>query len=160
MRKYIFYGFTLAITWMFVTGSANLPTFVQGLFFGMPLSFAFRRFYPGELNTSKLERTPFLVEYVVIFIEALVVSNLEVAYRILNPSKSVEPEVIEYSSSLDHPTALAILADSITLTPGTLVLDHSEEENKMLIHCLNGGCEEETKKDIRKWEKILEKVYG
>lgn len=158
MRKYIFYGFTLAVTWVFVTGSPNLPTFIQGLFFGMPVSFAFRRFYPGDMRVSRPEKIPFIIEYCTIFLEALVISNLEVAHRIINPSKSVKPEIIEYSTELENPTALAVLADSITLTPGTLVLDHSEKENKLVIHCLNGGCTEETKKGIAKWERILKEI--
>ena len=160
MRKYVFYGVTLAFTWMFVTGSANIPTFIQGLFFGLPVSFAFRRFYPGDMKISRLEKTPLLIEYCTIFLEALVVSNLKVAYRVLSPSKSVEPEIIEYDSKLEHPTGLAVLADSITLTPGTLVLDHVEEGNKLFIHCLNNNSVDETRQDIRKWEKLLKKIFG
>lgn len=159
MKKYVFYGVALAFTWMFVTGSANLPTLVQGLFFGMPLSFAFRRFYPGEMKLSRLEKTPYLVEYIFMFLEALVTSNIQVAHRILNPSKQIEPEIIEYSTRLSHPTAIAVLADSITLTPGTLVLDHDEKQNKLVIHCLNCGSTEENREGIRKWEKILQKVF-
>lgn len=159
MKKYLIYGMALAVTWIFVTGTPNLPTFVQGLFFGMPVAFTFRRFYPGDMKLSRLKKTPFLIEYIVMFLEALVISNIEVAYRLLRPSKSVDPEIIEYKSSIQHPTALAILADSITLTPGTLVVDHRQDDNKLIIHCLNSNCTEETKKEIRKWEKLLQKTF-
>ena len=66
---------------------------------------------------------------------------------------------MQYKSELESPTALAILADSITLTPGTLVVDHSEEDNNLLIHCLNGRCMDQTREDIRKWEKLLKKTF-
>lgn len=155
MRKYIFYGLALAVAWIFVTGTPTAPTFVQGLFFGIPMSFAFRRFYPGEIKLIQLEKTPLIFEYIIMFLEGLMISNIQVAYSLLTPSKTVNPEMIEYSSELENPTALAVLADSITLTPGTLVVDHIEKENKLVIHCLDGSNTEETREDIRKWEKIL-----
>lgn len=154
------YGTMLAVAWIFVTGSPDLSTFVQGLFFGLPLSFAFRRFYPGDMNIHRLERLPYLIEYCVIFLESLIASNMDVAQRLLRPSKSVNPKIIEYTTGLEHPTAVAMLADSITLTPGTLVLDHVEKENKLIIHCLNGDCTKQTKKDIRGMENLLERIFG
>lgn len=160
MKKYLIYGLMLSVTWIFITGSPTVPTFVQGLFFGMPASFAFRRFYPGDMRLSKLEKAPYLIEFAAIFLEALIVSNLEVAYRILRPSKSINPEITNYKSELDSSTAVAILADAITLTPGTLVVDHIKDENKLRIHCLNGQCTKETRQDIKKWEKLLKKSLG
>ena len=150
----------LAFTWIFVTGSPDLPTFVQGLFFGIPVSFAFRRFYPGDMSMHRLEKIPYLIEYVGIFVESLLISNIDVAQRLLRPSKSVNPEIIDYRTDLEHPTAVAMLADSITLTPGTLVLDHIEKEDKLVIHCLNSNCTEQTKKDIRGLENLLKRIFG
>ena len=159
MRKYIIYGFTLSIAWIFITGSPTLATFMQGVMFSIPITFAFRRFYPGGMKLAKLEKLPYLVEYFAIFLEALLISNLEVAHRLLRPSKEVQPDIIQYRSSLESPTALAILADSITLTPGTLTVDHDEKPNTLVIHCLNGKCTEQTRKDIKKWEKLLKKTF-
>lgn len=160
MRKYIIYGFTMAFAWIFIRGTPTLAAFMQGAMISLPISFAFRRFYPGNMKLAKLEKIPYLVEFFAIFLEALLISNLEVANRLLRPSKDVQPEIIEYKSQLDNPTALAILADSITLTPGTLTVDHKEESNKLLIHCLNGKCTDQTRKDIKKWEELLMKAFG
>lgn len=154
------YGSTLAVTWIFVTGSPTLPTLLQGLFLGLPVSFIFRRFYPGQVRLARLEKTPYLLEYTGIFLEALVLSNIEVARSLLTPGKSVEPNIITYQSGLDSSAALTVLADSITLTPGTLVVDHKEESNELLIHCLNGGDEDEIRQEIRKWERLLAKIFG
>lgn len=156
MKKYVTYGLALAVVWVFIRGSPSVQTLVQGLFFGMPVSFAFRRFYPGEFSLS-LGKMPFVLEYIAIFIESLIISNLSVAHSLLRPSKTVNPDIIKYKSNLENPTALAILADSITLTPGTLVVDHLRDENKLLIHCLNSNCAEETRKDIHRLEKILQR---
>lgn len=160
MKKYLLYGTALAVTWIFVTGSPTLPTFVQGLFFGIPVSFAFRRFYPGEMSLYRLEKLPYLIEYLGIFVESLLIANIDVAQRLLRPSKTVNPEIIEYITDLEHPTAVAMLADSITLTPGTLVVDHIEEDNKLKVHCLNGSCTKETRKDIKDLENLLERIFG
>ena len=159
MKKYIVYGTTLAVTWIFVTGTPDLPTFLEGLFFGIPVSFAFRRFFPGEISPTCLKKTPYLIEYIWIFLESLILSNIDVAQRLLRPSKTVKPEIIEYNTSLEHPTAVAMLADSITLTPGTLVVDHIPEDHKLLVHCLNSDCREETIKSIENLEELLQKIF-
>lgn len=160
MRKYIIYGFTLSIAWIFITGSPTLATFMQGVMFSIPITFIFRRFYPGGMNLAKLEKLPYLVEYFAIFLEALLISNLEVANRLLRPSKEIKPDIIEYKSKLQSPTALAILADSITLTPGTLTVDCDDKTNKLVIHCLDGKCTDQTRKDIQNWENLLMKTFG
>lgn len=160
MKKYLLYGTALAVTWIFVTGSPTLPTFVQGLFFGIPVSFAFRRFYPGEMSLYRLEKIPYLIEYCGIFIESLIISNIDVAQRLLRPSKTVNPEIIEYRTDLEHPTAVAMLGDSITLTPGTLVVDHIEKDNRLKVHCLNGNCTKETRNDIKDLENLLKRIFG
>jgi len=160
MRKYMLYGSTLAVTWIFVTGSPTLPTLMQGLILGLPVSFLFRRFYPGQVRLARLEKTPYLLEYIGIFLEALVLANFEVAKQLLKPGRSVDPNIISYSSRLESSAALTVLAESITLTPGTLVVDHNEDSNELLIHCLNGGDEGETRQEIRKWERLLAKIFG
>ena len=160
MRKYIIYGLTLSIAWIFITGSPTLATFMQGVMFSIPITFAFRRFYPGGMKLAKLEKLPYLIEYFAIFLKALLISNLEVAHRLLRPSKEIKPDIMEYKSKLQSSTALAILADSITLTPGTLTVDCDDNTNTLVIHCLDGKCTDQTRKDIQKWENLLIKTFG
>ncbi len=160
MKRYLMHALMLTMFWMFIVGSISFPSIIQGLALGIPISYVFRNLFPGTFDVSGLKKAPYLFKYSAVFVKALVISNLEVAYRILSPSTEIKPQIMDYRLSLDHPTAIAILADSITLTPGTLVLDYVEDETKLVVHCLNGESTEENRKDIRSWENILMKVFN
>lgn len=62
-------------------------------------------------------------------------ANLQVAMIALSKNMAVAPEVVPYHSDLKDPWLLTILANSITLTPGTMTVDI--EGRDLLIHCLN-----------------------
>lgn len=160
MKRYRFYTVLMAAVWLFVTGSFTPQAFVSGLIISYPIALGFRRFYPGDFNLSALKRSPYLLVYALHFLKELLISNLDVAYRVLHPRIPVNPEVLEYRTELSDPTAIAVLANSITLTPGTLVIDHIEDKDILLIHCLNLEDEEEVGKGIRYWEKLLKKAFG
>lgn len=159
MKKYFFYSLLLAVTWVFVTGSATPQTFASGLILGIPIAYSFRRFYPGWVDVSCLKGLPYVFWYALNFLRELMISNLDVTYRILHPRLPINERIREYHVDLTHPTAKAILAISITLTPGTLVIDHIEEDDYFLIHCLY--LEEDERSDcIQTWEKLLKKIFG
>lgn len=159
MKKYYFYGLTMAFTWLFVTGSIHTATLISGLMIGIPLAYLFRRFYPGEVHMH-LSTVFYTLQYTTSFVGDLMSSNIDVARRVLTPSMPVNPGMISYNTSLRNPTAMTILANSITLTPGTLVVECRESDGKMLIHCLNSDNEEKTLRGIRKWENLLKKIFG
>lgn len=159
MKKYFFYSILLAVTWVFVTGSATPQTFASGLMIAIPITYSFRRFYPGWITLTCLKGLPYVFLYVLNFLWQMLLSNLDVTYRVLHPGLPVDQGIREYHVDLNHPTAKAILAISITLTPGTLVIDHIEDGDYFLIHCLK--LEEDEGSDcIETWENLLRKAFG
>ncbi len=62
-------------------------------------------------------------------------ANIDVVMIILNPKLPISPEIIKFDSKLPNDVALTTLANSITLTPGTLTLD-IDEKKKYYVHCL------------------------
>ena len=64
-----------------------------------------------------------LYSYWVWLAKKIVLSSIEVARVVLDPRLPISPQVVEIKASADHPVDLAILGNSITLTPGTLALD-------------------------------------
>ncbi len=62
-------------------------------------------------------------------------SNIDVVRIVLDPKLPISPQIIKFNSDLPHDVALATLANSITLTPGTLTLD-IDENKTYYIHCL------------------------
>ncbi|MCY4581815.1 MAG: Na+/H+ antiporter subunit E [Chloroflexi bacterium] len=65
----------------------------------------------------------------------IALSNLHVAYLVLHPRLPVEPNLVEFETSLRSESAQVLLAQSITLTPGTVTVDVSGE--RFMVHCLS-----------------------
>ncbi len=61
-------------------------------------------------------------------------SSIEVSRLVLSPKKPISPTVVEFPTTCTHPVDVAILGNSITLTPGTLTLNI--EGGKILVHSL------------------------
>jgi multicomponent Na+:H+ antiporter subunit E len=67
----------------------------------------------------------------------IVLANIDVAYRVLHPKMPIDPGVIEFETSLRSDFALVTLANSITLTPGTITILVEPERGKFLVHAID-----------------------
>ncbi len=66
----------------------------------------------------------------------IVLANFDVAYRVLHPKMPMDPQIIEFDTSLRSDFALVTLANSITLTPGTITIDIDIKDGKFLVHAI------------------------
>ena len=66
----------------------------------------------------------------------IVLANLDVAYRVLHPKMPIDPRVIEFETTLRGDFALVTLANSITLTPGTITILVEPEKGKFWVHAI------------------------
>lgn len=66
----------------------------------------------------------------------LVKSNIQVAIAVLTPKKSIKPGIVAVPTDLRTDWGLVMLANSITLTPGTITLDISQDKKTIYVHCL------------------------
>jgi multicomponent Na+:H+ antiporter subunit E len=114
---------------------------------------------------SELKMTPaaffYTLAYLVVFLFELIKSNLDVARRVITPSLPINPGIVEVKTRLKSKMGRMILANSITLTPGTLTIDILEDT--LYIHWIDVKTEdtrEATEQIVRKFEKYLEKIYG
>lgn len=76
-----------------------------------------------------------LLTYLAVFLLALVRANLDVARRVLSPALPINPAVVEVRTSLRSPLGRLLLANSITLTPGTLSVDLLDD--RLLVHWID-----------------------
>jgi len=114
---------------------------------------------------SELKLTPaaliYTFIYIIVFLYELIKSNLDVARRVITPALPIKPGIVEVKTRLRSKMGRMILANSITLTPGTLTIDMVEDT--LYIHWIDvktENIEEATEKIVRKFEKYLEKIYG
>ena len=164
-RRWPVIGVVFALLWVFVRGvdlalDPLLGQFLLGLAVGMPVAFLFRRLYAEEIELGPLLRSVAAVAgYLVVFLEEVVVANLNVAYRVLWPSMPIEPEVILVPLRVETDVGVTTIANSITITPGTITLDHDPEANALYVHVIDGRDPEAIVEPIRAWEDYALSIF-
>ena len=156
-------GVVLAVLWVFVRGpdAAHLPgEALIGLGVGLTIAYALRRMYVPRVNLGRsLRVAPMAAFYVAQFLREVATANLEVAYRVLAPSMPIEPDVVEVPLRVESDAAITSIANSITLTPGTLTMDHDAETNTLYVHGIVGRRREAVLEPIRRWEDLLLVIF-
>lgn len=166
-RKWPAIGGLLAVLWLFVSGvdltvSGVVGGLLVGLAVGMPVAFATRRLYTSDTDFSRIVLTlPAAVKYIVLFLYELITANVDVAYRVLDPRLPIEPDVVEVPLRVETDAAITTIANSITLTPGTLTMDYDDETNTIYVHTLTGRSDYRSVVDpIRAWEDLALVVFN
>jgi len=104
----------------------------------------------------------FIFYYLPVFIWEVLKANIDVAYRVLHPLRPINPGIVKIKTSLQSDTALTFLANSITLTPGTMSVDIDRDDGVLYIHWINVKDKDvagATKIIAERFEKILKKVF-
>ena len=119
--------------WLLLTGSLDPAELIAGLLVALIVTLISR---PHLSIFSGLRLTPAalpaFIAYLGVFLLALVRANLDMARRILSPSLPLQPALVEVKTELRSHLGRLILANSITLTPGTLTVD--VKGDRLLIH--------------------------
>lgn len=146
----------LAFVWMFLKNEYTGNTFLVGYFFGLLILLGIRRFFGSRFY---LLRVFAVVKLVFIFIRELILSNISVLKVILKPKLDIRPGIFALETELKKDWEITILANLITLTPGTLVVDVSFDNKTLYIHAMDIADKEEAIQDIKgSFEKAIMEV--
>ncbi len=157
-RRWPVAGVLFGAVWVLVRGVDPTPDAVaagllSGTLVGLPVAYVFRRMYSEDVQLrSAAASIPYAVLYVTVFLRDVVVANFDVAYRVLAPGMPIEPEVMYLPLRVRTDVGVTTIANSITLTPGTVTLDHDPDENALYVHIIDGRHPEEVVEPIRQWE--------
>lgn len=136
MIQYLVAFVSCFVLWLLLTASFAVDELVAGL-----LVSAFIPHLAGDRLQilSGLRLTPaaplHLLRYLGYFLIALVRANVDVARRVLSPRLPLQPALVEVRTGLQSDLGRLLLANSITLTPGTLTVDLSED--RLLVHWID-----------------------
>jgi len=100
--------------------------------------------------------------YLPIFFWECIKANFDVAYRVGHPDLPINPGIVKIKTSLKSDTGLTFLANSITLTPGTLSVDVDQEEGILYVHWIDvkdKDVEKATRLIVGKFEPILKRIF-
>ncbi|HVX72434.1 MAG TPA: Na+/H+ antiporter subunit E [Devosia sp.] len=78
-----------------------------------------------------------LLRLIALFVRELILSALRVAWLVLQPKLTLRPGIIAYPLSVTSDRQIALLANMITLTPGTLSIDVSDDRRTLFIHAID-----------------------
>ncbi len=157
-RRWPVAGLLFGVIWVFVRGVEPRPDAVaagllSGTLVGLPVAYVFRRMYSEGIEMrSTVTSVPYAALYVAVFLKDVVVANVDVAYRVLAPGMRIEPEVMYLPLRVRTDLGVTTIANSITLTPGTVTLDHDPEENALYVHIIDGRNPDAVVEPIRQWE--------
>ncbi|NCN28227.1 Na+/H+ antiporter subunit E [bacterium] len=99
--------------------------------------------------------------FILFFLKELFLANFRVARDVLRKSPRIQPAIVAVPLDLKSKFGLMVLANSITLTPGTLALDISDDDKTMYIHTLylDGGKEAFIKLTKETFEKRIMELF-
>ncbi len=162
MKNHFIMFLTLFGVWIMLNNSLETPIVVSGVVLALLIPFLFCNqcevFSQLKLSPKSLLYT-FL--FITTFLWELIKANLDVAIRVLTPSLPINPGIVEVKTQLKSKIGRIILADSITLTPGTFTVEIIEDS--LFIHWIDvksSDLEESTKIIVKTFEKYLEEMYG
>lgn len=131
----------LAAAWLLWSGIYKPLLLVLGAFSCLLTVYIKHRMKYFEADVFALRFGRRLISYWLWLAKEVIKSSLDVARIVLSPSLPISPEVVTIKASCKHPVDQAILANSITLTPGTLALDVHNGE--IIVHALTSeGADE------------------
>lgn len=130
MRAFLWNG-VLAAVWALVVGDISLPSLALGFVLGYAILWMTRR----VLETAEYcARVPRLVEFAAFFLWELLWANVRVAYDVVTPKHHMRPGIMALPLDAETDLEITLLANLISLTPGTLSLDVSPDRKTLYIH--------------------------
>jgi multicomponent Na+:H+ antiporter subunit E len=110
--------------WLMLTFEFTFANLIVGVVASLITSLIFTRFFVK--NVYKLiqpKRYFWFIIYLFVFIWECLKANIDVAYRVLHPSMPIRPGIVKVKTTLKSDMAKMLLANSITMTPGTISVD-------------------------------------
>ncbi len=121
----------LFIVWIGLTNSLN----IQELIVGAVVAFTVAKFFTLNKELHLIKLILKYIKFIPIFLKNLVQSNIAVAKIVLNPKLPINTGIVKLQTSLEDDYDKLILANTITLTPGTITVELRDKE--LFIHVLN-----------------------
>jgi multicomponent Na+:H+ antiporter subunit E len=107
------------------------------------------------------KRIIYILGFLAVFVIEVIKSNIDVALRVVKPVIPIKPGIVQVNTKLSSKPARLLLANAITLTPGTITVDIHKDQ--LFIHWIYIDAEDvdtATKKIVSKFERYLEVIFG
>ncbi len=149
----------LALVWLVIAGSWSMASLVMAVLAGVIVPQAVVPLWSGR---PRLRHPLGLIGYILIVLYDVVRSSFAVARIILfMPASEIRSAWIAIPLDLTAPEAIALLAGTITMTPGTLTADYSADGRTLLVHALHAPDPDAVRDEIKsRYEARLKRIFG
>jgi len=147
--------------WLLLTFELSTGNLVAGAVASLITSLLFSRyFFTNVIKFMHPLRYFWLVIYLFIFTWECIKANFDVAYRVLHPAMPIKPGIVRVKTDLQSDFAKTMLANSITMTPGTISVDIIEDT--LYVHWIYVSSSDPqvySQKISGRFEKYIKKIF-
>ena len=129
----------MALFWVLLSGIFDAFHLISGLVCCAIVAIISHDLLVTGKGEKKLQKSLRLLMYIPWELWQIVLANIDVAYRVLHPRMPIDPLIIEFETALRGEFSLLTLANSITLTPGTITILVEPERGKFWVHAIAKG---------------------
>lgn len=159
--RYIIYFIIGFCLWLLLTLSINFDHLIAGVIVVLLGTIIFGGYFTDKpVKFLQLHRLFWFVIYIPFFIWYMFKANIDVAYRVLHPERPIKPGIVKIKTTLKTNVAKVFLANSITLTPGTMTCEI--DGDYLYIHWIwvrSSEIKEASKIIARGFEKFLRRIF-
>ena len=148
----------LAVVWVLLQNKITAGMAVFGIILGIIIPRATAIWWPDRPKGFRMGR---MITYSFLVMWDIIVANIQVAWIVLTvPNKKLKPAWIVIPLELKQPEAITVLAGTITLTPGTVSADLSDEGHSLLVHVLHTDDPDSVRDEIKsRYERRLKEIF-
>lgn len=149
---------TLLLVWLLLVNDMSVGHWLLGALLGWLIPLLTQVFW---INPPRIRKPLKLCLFFLRVLGDIVIANLQVAKLILGPSARLRPAFVEIPMLLEDELALTMLASIISLTPGTVSADLSDDRKILLVHSLDVDDETALVEQIKhRYEAPLLEVFA
>ena len=161
MEKHLTLFIITLVFWLLITLSLTLANILMGIVAAGVTTLLFGKYFVTRVRLFlEPKRYVWLVVYIFIFLWECIKANFDVAYRVLHPAMPIKPGIVKVKLGIKTDLARTMLANSITMTPGTIAVDVVGDV--MYVHWIyvsSEDPEEYTHKVSGRFEKYIQKIF-
>ena len=148
----------LALAWVALTGELSVISLAEGVVVGLLVAAVSRS--ADRRASWLLRRWPRALDLLGFFLWELVLSNLRVAAVVVRGERALDPAFVEVPLDLEDDGAIALFANLVTLTPGTLSVDVPPHAGVLHVHTLSGSDPDAVCRELKQgFERRIQELY-
>jgi len=164
VKKKIILFIACFMMWCLLNWVPDWQHLVVGILVGAFVSYIIGDLFINRPGTFKQfhRYANFFFRFLPLFIWSMVKASLGVAVRVLKPGLPIKPGIVKVKTKLTSDTAVTFLANTITLTGGTMTVDVDRANGILYVHWIDvesQDCEEATRRIVEKFEGIIGKIF-